>query len=129
MKSTKFWVILIGAILIGSAAVSFLLFSGRTEGGTAQIYQDGALIETIDLSGVEEPYSFTVAWEGGYNVVSVERGRIRVSEADCPDQICVRQGWISNGAAPVACLPHKLVIQIAAAAEEIDGVTGLRGGA
>ena len=74
---------------------------------------------------MDKPFSFTVAWEGGYNVVEVERGRIRVAEANCPDQICVRQGWLSNSAAPIACLPHKLVIRLEGGEEAgIDGVTG-----
>lgn len=129
MKSTKFWVILIGLILTGSAALSFLLFSGRTAGGTASIYQDGVLLETIDLSAVAEPYTFTVEWEGGYNLISVEPGRICVAGADCPDQVCVRQGWIANDVVPIACLPHRLIIRIDGGSDsEFDAVLGPGGG-
>ena len=63
-------------------------------------------------------------WEGGYNLIEVERGRIRVAEADCPDQVCVRQGWISNSVVPIACLPHKLVVQLESASGGVDGATG-----
>ena len=128
MRSTKFWVILIGLVLAVSVAVSAVLLHSRTGGSVASVYQDGVCIKTIDLSAVDEPYSFTVTWkDGGYNTVSVERGRICVSAADCPDQICVRQGWISNRVAPVACLPHRLIIELADPAGEdpdVDAVTG-----
>ena len=60
--------------------------------------------------------------DGGYNIVEVEPGRIRVSEADCPDQVCVRQGWIATSAAPVVCLPHGLVIEITGGESEVDAV-------
>lgn len=124
MKSQKFWLFLVGAILLVSAAAAALVFRGRAGDSTAFLYQDGVCIRTIALSGVDAPFSFTVEWEGGYNVIEVERGRIRVAQADCPDQVCVRQGWISNSVVPVACLPHRLVIQLESAGGGVDGVTG-----
>lgn len=124
MKSQKFWLFLVGAILLVSAAAGALVFRGRAGDSTAFLYQDGVCIRTIALSGVDAPFSFTVEWEGGYNVIEVERGRIRVAQADCPDQVCVRQGWISNSVVPVACLPHRLVIQLESASGGVDGVTG-----
>ena len=124
MKSTKFWLVLLGAALAVSAALSALLFLGGRDNTLAVITQDGTVLRTIDLSRVEEPYSFPVEWEGGTNVIEVERGRIRVAEADCPDQICVRRGWVSNSAAPIACLPHKLVIQLTGGGDGVDGVVG-----
>lgn len=124
MKSTKFWLILIGAVLAVSAAASAAIFLGKVGNATALVCQDGVCVETIDLSRVDEPYSFTVEWEGGYNIIEVERGRIRVAEADCPDQICVRQGWISTDVAPIACLPHKLVIRLTGGGGDVDGAVG-----
>ena len=126
MRSTKFWLILIGFLLLLSAGAGAFLWFGRGGGAqTALVYQDGVCIRTIDLSRVDAPCSFTVEWEDGYNIIEVERGRIRVSEADCPDKVCVRRGWVSDSAAPIACLPHKLVIQLEGGGEaDIDGVAG-----
>lgn len=125
MKSTKFWLLVVGIVLAVAAAASAAIFSNKLGDATALIYQDGVCLCTIDLSQVGEPYSFTVEWEDGCNVVEVERGRIRVSEADCPDQVCVRQGWISNSVAPIACLPHKLVIRLVSSSDSVvDGVVG-----
>lgn len=113
MKSTKFWILLIVIVLllslIGTAAV--LLWHGSGE--VACIYQDGELLRKINLDTVTSPYHFTVTWEdGGENTISVEHGRICVSHADCPDQICVRTGWISDGVTPIVCLPNHLSIRI-----------------
>ena len=124
MKTQKFWLFLVGALLLVSAAASILIFRGRAEASAARIYQDGECIRTIELVRVDAPFSFTVEWEGGYNLIEVERGRIRVAEADCPDQACVRQGWISNSVVPIACLPHKLVVQLESAPGGVDGATG-----
>lgn len=126
MKSTKFWVILIAALLAVSIAGSVLTLGGRTSAITANLYLDGQCIRSIDLSQVTDPYSFTVEGPAGTNTVLVEPGRIRVSHADCPDQVCVNQGWISNSVVPIVCLPNRLVIQIedSAGTADIDGVTG-----
>ncbi len=126
MKSTKFWIVLIAVLLCVCLAASILVLGGKTQSTTAHLYQGGALVRTIDLSQVNEPFSFTVEGPAGSNTVQVESGRIRVSHADCPDQVCVHQGWISNSVAPIVCLPNQLVIQIGGSPSEteIDGVSG-----
>lgn len=125
MKSTKFWVILIAVLLAVSVLGSVLTLGGRTGAVTANVYLDGQCIRSIDLSQVAESYSFTVDGPAGTNTVLVEPGRICVSHADCPDQVCVHQGWISNSVIPIVCLPNRLVIQIEESAQttDIDGVT------
>lgn len=124
MKSTKFWVVLTAVLLAASLAAALLVLHGRTGSAVVSVYQDGALLRTIDLSKVEEPYTFEVTGPAGTNTVEVEPGRIRVSRADCPDQVCVNQGWISNGVVPIVCLPNGLVIRIEGGAAGIDGVAG-----
>ena len=125
MKSTKFWVILV-AVLLAASLLGTALTLGRQTGTVANVYLDGRCIRSIDLSQVGQAYSFTVEGPAGTNTVLVEPGRICVSHAGCPDQVCVRQGWIATGVAPIVCLPNRLVIQIedAGQAAEIDGVAG-----
>lgn len=124
LKSTKFWLVLIGVVLALSAVLSALFFFGSKGHTVAQVYQDGVCIRTIDLERVDKPFSFTVQWEGGRNLIEVEHGRIRVAQADCPDGVCVRRGWSDQGVGPIACLPHKLVIQFTGGSTEVDGTTG-----
>lgn len=125
MKSNKFWIILILIILVGSATVTALIYNRKTNGTIANIYKNGECIYSIDLSRVEEPYTIKIKDELGENTVSVEKGKIAVIEADCPDKVCVHQGYITNGLAPIVCLPHKLVIKIEdnKANTQIDGVS------
>ena len=71
------------------------------------------MVKTIDLEKVEKPYTFELkTGEGHYNTIAVDKGSISIIEADCPDQLCVHQGKISDGLKPIVCLPHKLVIRI-----------------
>ena len=121
MKSNRFWYILLSAVMLMSAIAAFVLRRGPAD--QAFVYQDGVLIERLDLSAVAQPFSFTVGYETGENIILVETGRIRISEADCPDGSCVRQGWAGSGRTPLVCLPHRLVIQLDGAGElKVDAV-------
>lgn len=115
------------ALLVLAAAVSAAaILLPRKEGGAlvARISRDGVVLEEIALDQVEESYSFVLEDERGSNTVLVEPGRVRVSQADCPDQICVEQGYISDGTVPIVCLPHKLVIEIVGGGDGLDTATG-----
>lgn len=125
-KSSRFWGIVL-AVLMALAAIAGLLIWYFGRGGTvARVYLDGELVQAIDLARVKEGYTFTVESSAGTNTIQVEPGRIRVSHADCTDQVCVGQGWISTSAAPIVCLPHRMVIEIAGdgGQEDFDAVTG-----
>ncbi len=118
------WAAVFLLIIAASIAVRFLHKSFAKPPKTAQILQNGVVIRTVDLENVSEPYEFEVVSEdGGYNVVRAEQGRIGVVDADCPDKICVRQGFITSGVLPVVCLPHKLSVVITDESE-VDAVAG-----
>lgn len=115
--------LLAAAALLAAGAI--LLPGLRSGGGhVARIYQDGALVREIDLDRLSAPLTFTVEFQGRTNTVTAEPGRIRVESADCPDQVCVDQGWISDGTVPVVCLPNRLVIQIEGGGDGLDSATG-----
>ena len=101
-------------ILVCAGSIVYLLLApGRTDHPVAVVTLDGEVLEEIDLTQVNKSYSFTVTGKGGLtNTILVEPGRIRVERADCPDQICVHQGYISDGSQPIVCLPNRLIIQI-----------------
>ena len=120
---TKALLLLLRALAAVSAAC--ILFRDRgTDALVARVTRDGVLLEEIDLSRVDAPYSLTFEDGSGVNIVLVEKGRIRVSEADCPDQICVNQGYISDDIVPIVCLPHRFMIEIVGAGGGLDGRAG-----
>ena len=108
--------ILLGAALTLLAAISLLLIllpQNRAAGYTADIYQSGKLLTSIDLSAVSQPYTFTVTGENGCtNEIEVRPDQIGIISADCPDKLCVHQGFISDSRLPITCLPNRLVIQL-----------------
>ena len=108
--------ILATTLLLLAAASAFLLFfrnTNKKEAYTAYLYQNGSLLQTIDLAAVTEPYSFTVkAPDGGFNTIAVRHNAIGMTDADCPDKLCVAMGYTDKSLLPIVCLPHGLVIEV-----------------
>ena len=122
MRKTGFWITLVVFLVLSSFAAIFLV-PWKDRAGTAVVRQDGKVLYTIDLNAVKEPYTFKVEGKNGAcNEVSVEQSRIRVCEANCPDQVCVRQGWISSSGTPIVCLPHGIVIEITGEGNGADAI-------
>lgn len=114
-KPYKSAFILIGilAVLCALSILYLVLYPQRNKTYTAYIYVDGQLYDTIPLQSISTPYQFCITTiDGHYNVISASPGTICISDADCPDLICVKQGAIRNSLLPITCLPHKLVIEL-----------------
>lgn len=122
MKGKAIMFLLLAAV--AASAALLLLRGGGEDNPVARITRDGVLLEEIDLNKVDQPYTLTFEDESGSNTISVEKGRIRVSAADCPDRVCVNQGWIADGTVPIICLPHRLMVEIKGGGGELDGGAG-----
>lgn len=112
------------ALIIGS--LLGILFTGcllflwlwpglqKTNSLTALIYRDGRLFHTIQLDTVTQSYELKIEDpEGHYNIILVSPGAIAVTDADCPDKLCVHMGTRQSSLLPITCLPNKLVIRLA----------------
>ncbi len=113
-KRARILILILCAAAAVSAVFCVLLLRPFGQDGqpVAEIYVNGKLTDSIPLNRVSETYRFTVENESGSNVVEVRPGSIGIVSADCPDKICVNQGFITDSHLPVTCLPHRLVICI-----------------
>lgn len=105
--------IILGLILV--SVIGFFVYKQYSKGShhIAVIKQDGKVIKTIDLDEVKEKTEIKIPYKDkDYNTIEVEPGRIRFIDADCPDKVCVKTGWISEPGQTAVCLPHKLMIKI-----------------
>lgn len=130
IKSSLLWAVLLGTVFLAALGSALWLRQGDVNGKVARIYREGVLVCEIDLANVENEYEFAVESADGSNTIQVRSGAICVSDADCGDQTCVRQGWLSGGMTPIVCLPHQLVIQLEEAADEDfpDVIVGAQNG-
>jgi hypothetical protein len=113
LRKSRFWAVLFASLFLMGGGGFLLLRGAGHAGHVACVYVDGELERRIDLDAVAVPYDFVVETKWGHNTVHVEQGSVRVSEADCPDQICVHQGKITgDDLLPIVCVPHRVVIEI-----------------
>lgn len=79
----------------------------------AHIYQNGSLLQTIDLATVSDNYTFTINGDDdSYNVIEVNDQKIHIIDANCPDLVCVQTGYGQNNFFPITCLPNRLIIKV-----------------
>lgn len=93
------------------------IMSGANNDSTlnAVVQVDGTIYKTVPLSAHSGTDTFTIKTENGYNKVVVKDQSIAITEADCPDKICINEGFISKPGQTIACLPHKIIIEVKAA--------------
>lgn len=118
---TKVWVLVIVLLMAAAAgALAFLQFR-QTPGAQARVLQDG---QVVDILSLEQPGEHRYeAPGGGYNIVCIQDGAVSVTQADCPDQICVRHAATNLSGDPIVCLPNRLVVEVFAGEASVDGVS------
>ena len=112
---------LIGGCLLAALVCCGLWLLLRQDGATVVVEQNGRETARFALS---ENRTVRIEGEGGYNLLVIENGEAWLSEADCPNRLCVKTGKIRYGGQSIVCLPHKLAVRIAGGASDLDAVTG-----
>lgn len=104
MKKHLIWILFFLLICV----ICVISFNLTKQGNIATIKSDGNVIKKIDLNTVTSPYEMTIDYNGNFNTVLIENGKISVTSADCPDKLCMKQS--GEGGVPIVCLPNKLTI-------------------
>ena len=113
-------------IVVNVLALVFInrsLFSYEEKYISIQV--NGEEIKTITFDDNMIGKTIPIETEYGYNLIEIGDGNVRVIEADCPDQLDVKQGYISKIGEVIVCLPNRLVVEIKGigAETEIDGIS------
>lgn len=106
---------LIAILLISSlASIAGGWYLHSNDGdNVAEISVNGKVIQQLPLrAGYKQ--EIRIGGERQYDIIEVADGKIRVKEADCPEQDCVKMGWISRAPQQIVCLPYRIVIRIVA---------------
>lgn len=106
---------LVGAVLAAALIAGFVFWydSGKdiaknTE-GVLEITVDGEVYGRYPLNQEQE---INVVTAYGKNTVVIEDDTAYVTEADCPDKICVEMQKISHDGEMICCLPHRLILTV-----------------
>lgn len=110
--------IIITAILFMLAAVTAIAISFLSpEPQYAVITADGTEIACLPLD------TDCVYHIGETNTIEISGGQVRMTEADCPDKVCIHTGKISQSGQTIVCLPNRVVIFISGKNPGVDAYT------
>ena len=104
------------ALLLAAAALVILVvfvifrqFSGGS-GSTVTVTVGGEVYGTYSL---DEDQEIDIKINGTVtNVLVIRDHQADMTEADCPDQLCVRQKAISKDHETIVCLPNQVVAEV-----------------
>ena len=120
MKKRDF--VLVGAVL-AAALLCWLVpralgIFGRTQDTELVITVDGEEYGRYPLSEDQ------VIKINETNVCQISNGEVNMTEADCPDKLCMHQGPAREQGQTIVCLPNKVVLEITGETQEnqVDSV-------
>lgn len=106
-RKTRADLIVIAVLLLLGGFLYLVMHVNREEGGVAVVRVDGVETERHQLS-----VDGTFPLNGGTNILVVSGGQAWLSEANCPDHICVKQGKIHYTGQVITCLPNRLTVTV-----------------
>jgi len=96
-------------IAVALALCIYIFVIGRPNlAPQAEIRLHGRTVKTISL---ENNSTFTLAEYPAIRFI-INDGRIAFYSSDCPDQICVRRGFLHLPGQSAVCLPNRVVLTI-----------------
>lgn len=113
--------IFIGILLLFCVLLFFLFqFFSQSQGSEVLITRDGNLYGTFSLL---KNQTIEITDENGHvtNVLKIQDGKADMTEADCPDRLCVHQKAISAENENIVCLPNKVVVTVTGSDAGMDG--------
>jgi len=123
IKKHKYDLLVILAALVLSFAVLACVRLTRAPGAEVVITIDGEIYMRRSLD--EKDVTIEIVDDGRKNTVVIKHGAVCVSEASCPDHVCVNSGWKKYDGETIVCLPNKLVVTVVGGEDGgLDAVTG-----
>ena len=113
-----FEAVVIGIILFGSvAAIVIMNFSGS--GRRTAVIRCGDVRQelSLDMDGLFRFDGIDAGFE-------VKNGKIRLTEASCPDKICEKTGYIGSSGQSIICVPNKITVSVVGSDESVDVTVG-----
>lgn len=110
--------VIIGIVLFGSvAAILIMNLSGG--GSQTAVICCGDIRHELSL---DEDGLFR--FDGIDAEFEVKNGKIRLTQASCPDKICEKTGYIGSSGQSIICVPNKITVAVAGSGEDVDVTVG-----
>lgn len=116
------YILIVLLILVSVGSFFFMWIPPSGAGKTAIVKVDGQIVKEIPFTQENVGKHFVIESKYGRNVVEMEADRVHVIEADCPDKLDVKQGYIEREGEMIVCLPNRMTIEIREDKDDLDAV-------
>ena len=117
MKKNDFLLIFI-VLVVALSAYGLQLMKGTDDSASVVVSVDGEQYGTYALNEDQ------VIEINDTNTLTISGGSADMTDADCPDKLCVHQKAISKTGESIICLPNKIIVTIEDGEEAaVDAVT------
>ena len=114
--------VLLAATLLTAVGMRIWQMNNTRDAAKVVVTIDGQVYGTYPLD--EDRTERIELSDGSYNILTISDGYADVTEASCPDQICVKHNHIKYSKESIVCLPNKVVVTVEGGEDsEIDGAT------
>lgn len=114
--------VLLAATLLTAVGMRIWQMNNTRDAAKVVVTIDGQVYGTYPLD--EDRTERIELPDGSYNILAISDGYADVTEASCPDQICVKHNHIKYSKESIVCLPNKVVVTVEGGEDsEIDGTT------
>lgn len=114
-------ILLITVILVSAALFAGYRLFFYQSGDSVSVMVDGKVYQKLPLN-TDTALDIPGA-AGGTNHLEIKNGTASITDADCPDKLCVHQKKIKNQGESLVCLPHKVTVLVSSHREqELDGI-------
>ena len=112
---------LILATMILAAAALLASCGSQPKPEYVSVREDGMEIARLPLN-IDRVYRINDS-----NTIEISGKSVRMTEASCPDRICIKTGAISRSGQSIVCAPHRIVVTIIGDREPspYDAITNL----
>ena len=68
--------------------------------------------EVYGTYSISDDQDIRIEQNGFTNVVRIKDKAVWMEESDCPNQLCVYQGKVTQPGIPIVCLPHGITVDV-----------------
>lgn len=102
--------LVLAVLLIAGALFVINHFTRSKTANLLEISKDGEPYLTLELKD-DQTYRLADS-DDNYNVFEIKGGEVWVSEASCPDKLCMHQGKIKEDGEMLVCLPNRVIAKV-----------------
>jgi hypothetical protein len=111
------WLTLLAAGFCVALLMLRIWDGGRAD--TAVIRSGGKVYRAVPLSRDQR---IEVPGPLGTSIVTIDKGRARISSDPSPRQYCVRQGWLQQSGEISVCLPNEVSVELTGGSRKYDSL-------